>query len=196
MMSRDTKTPHTRFELCQKSVLQILQNQVRDTDLVGVVCFGPNVTSVANPLQKTRGGQVLRNKIAGLRPQTAGGTCFYDSILHCLQTLDRHKESGAARWLICLTDGDDLGSRRENMSGQLVTQMLQTSMPASLNMVLITVGALHAKNLRIMNQWVDLVKAGGGHGQLVENRDAGAITMAFQVVAECLAAEVGGATEC
>merc|ERR1719189_2258644 len=40
MMSRDTGTPLTRFDMCLKHVQRILIEQVSDNDLVGVVCFG------------------------------------------------------------------------------------------------------------------------------------------------------------
>jgi len=62
-------------------------------------------------------------------------------------------------------------------------------------MVMITVGALKRDMTQTIGAWVQRVKDGGGHGQLLSERDAGNITMAFQVVAECLAADVGGATE-
>ena len=40
MMSRDTRTPLSRFEMCQQSVQRILNDQVRDCDFVSVVGFG------------------------------------------------------------------------------------------------------------------------------------------------------------
>lgn len=111
-----------------------------------------------------------------------------------------HKPGGvpgeALKWLVCLTDGDDLGSRRENSRGEIVTQMLNSGATATLNMVMITVGALRAQNLKIIDSWVDKVSSVGGLGKHVSEKDAGAIAKAFEVVAECLAAEVGGATEC
>lgn len=197
MMSRDTRTPMTRFELCVKSVRQLLQNQVRDSDLVGVVCFGPQVKVVVPPTPKGANIQGLEAKVAGLRPQTAGGTCFYDSVTQCLQLLGRAQvDPQASRWLICLTDGDDLGSQRENASGQLVSAALQAGGPPNLNMIMITVGPMRPANLHIIGSWVERVKKTGGHGQLIAQKDAAQISMAFQVVAECLAGEAGGATEC
>mmetsp|Transcript_77595 Transcript_77595/g.225181 ORF Transcript_77595/g.225181 Transcript_77595/m.225181 type:complete len:1855 (+) Transcript_77595:102-5666(+) len=197
MMSRDTGGPMTRFELCVKSVQQLLQRQVRDQDYAGVVCFGPQVSTIVAPTRKDSGSQLLRTKIAGLRPQTAGGTQFFDAVAECLQLLNKSEASrpDASRWLICLTDGDDLGSRRENSQGQFVNRSLDAGVPPNLNMVMITVGALKREMTNTISSWVEKTKSRGGFAQLLSEKDAGNITMAFQVVAECLAAEVGGAVE-
>ncbi|CAE7551414.1 unnamed protein product [Symbiodinium natans] len=105
--------------------------------------------------------------------------------------------SEALRWLVCLTDGDDLGSSRPNQRGQLVSQMLgSSSAPAGLNMVMITVGALKSENVQVIQSWVKQVTTQGGQGVHLGDKDATGIAKAFEVVAEFLAAEVGGATEC
>lgn len=198
MMSRDTRTPLSRFEMCVKHVQRILHEQVSDRDLVGVVCFGPKVDIIVPPTMKSAGGRVLTSKIQALRPQTSGGTCFFDAVAACLQMM--HKPGllppDASRWLVCLTDGDDLGSRRENAQGQMVTHMLNSGASSHLNMVMITVGSLRANNLKVIDNWCEQVSASGGLGRHVSEKDAAAIAKAFEVVAECLAAEVGGATEC
>jgi len=197
MMSRDTGGPMTRFEMCVKCVQQILQKQVRDQDYTGIVCFGPQVATIVAPTRKDTGSTLLRTKIAGLRPQTAGGTQFFDAVNECLQLLNKSDLSrpDASRWLVCLTDGDDLGSKRDNNQGQLVSRSLDAGVPPNLNMVMITVGALKREMTTTITSWVDKVKSRGGFAQLQSEKDAGNITMAFQVVAECLAAEVGGAVE-
>jgi len=195
MMSRDTKTPYTRFEICVKSIRQILQNQVRDIDRVGVMTFGSTVTEIFPPMQKGPHRQQIEASVAGLRLDNRGGTCFYDAVVKCLRLLGQTDASGG-RWLICLTDGDDLGSTRSNDRGQQVTSTLQAGGFTNLNMVMITVGALQAQNLQIIGSWVERVKAIGGTGQLLAEKDAGRIEMAFQVVAQILAAELGGAMEC
>uniref|UniRef100_A0A7S2G0E3 VWFA domain-containing protein n=1 Tax=Alexandrium andersonii TaxID=327968 RepID=A0A7S2G0E3_9DINO len=102
----------------------------------------------------------------------------------------------ALKWLVCLTDGDDLGSRRENARGEIVNQMLHAGIPSNLNMVMITVGSLRAGNVKVIDSWVEKVSSTGGLGRHVSEKDAAAIAKAFDVVAECLATEVGGATEC
>jgi Mg-chelatase subunit ChlD len=198
MMSRDTRTPLSRFEMCQQSVQRILNDQVRDCDFVSVVGFGPTVQTVIPPTPKGRSAQAIQNHIASLRPQGAGGTCFYDSVVTSLQLLS---QPGLApvdgmRWLVCLTDGDDLGSQRGNQSGEMVNHILNTHPPVNMNMVMITVGPLREQNLRIMDSWVDRVTKSGGQGMRISEKDAVNITKAFDVVAECLAADVGGAIEC
>jgi cell division inhibitor SulA len=147
---------------------------------------------------KSTGGRVLTSKIQALRPQTAGGTCFFDAVAQCLQMMHRPGlvPPDASRWLICLTDGDDLGSRRENSQGQMVTHMLNSGASAHLNMVMITVGSLKAGNLKVIDNWCEQVSMSGGLGRHVSEKDAAAIAKAFEVVVECLATEVGGATEC
>lgn len=198
MLSRDTRTPLSRFETCVKCVQRILQDQVRDFDHVGVVCFGPKVEVVVPLTQKASGGRALASKIQTLRPQTAGGTAFFDAVAQCLQMLNQPGvlPSEALKWLVCLTDGDDLGSRRENTRGEMVNQMLNAGIPSNLNMVMITVGSLRAGNVQIIDSWVEKVASTGGLGRHVSEKDAAAIAKAFEVVAECLATEVGGATEC
>merc|ERR1712107_150482 len=99
------------------------------------------------------------------------------------------------KWLISLTDGDDVGSQRQNQNGQ-VNHILDTSAPANLNLVQITVGPLKDQNLRIMDAWVDRVNRLGGQGMRISEKDAVNITKAFDVVAEYLAADMGGAVEC
>lgn len=198
MKSNDTRTALNRFQTCVQCILRILQDQVRDNDLVGVVCFGPTVQTIVAPTPKGAGGQMLQTRVASLTPSNAGGTCFYDAVLECLRTLSKPSlvPNEAARWLVCLTDGDDLGSSRPNARGQLVSQMLAGSSLASLNMVMITVGTLKQENVQVIQSWVRQVSAQGGKGVHLGDKDATGIAKAFEVVAEFLAAEVGGATEC
>jgi len=142
---------------------------------------------------------MLMQKIQALKPQMQGGTCFFDAVAQCLQMMQRPVglPPDAARWLVCLTDGDDLGSRTDNQQGQLVTRMLNMgSMIAQLNMMMITVGLLKANNLKIIDSWCQKVSQAGGLGKLVAEKDAKEISKAFEVVYECLASEVGGSNEC
>lgn len=63
-----------------------------------------------------------------MQAQRLGGTCFFDAVLECLQQLGQASSAAppdAPRWLVCLTDGDDLGSRRDNTHGELVTRALE-----------------------------------------------------------------------
>uniref|UniRef100_A0A7S2MPH4 VWFA domain-containing protein n=1 Tax=Zooxanthella nutricula TaxID=1333877 RepID=A0A7S2MPH4_9DINO len=198
MLSQDTGTNLTRFGTCVACVRRILRDQVRDQDLVGVVGFGAQVETVVPPTVKGTGAAQVDARIAGLKAQMLGGTCFFDAVSTCLQQLGQAglAPAHAPRWLVCLTDGDDLGSRRENMSGELVTRALETSPPANLNMVMITVGKLKERNVRVVDGWVARVASRGGFAQHLSERNATAITSAFGVVAECLGAEVGGANEC
>eukprot|EP00928_Gymnodinium_smaydae_P063628 TRINITY_DN47149_c0_g1_i1.p1 TRINITY_DN47149_c0_g1~~TRINITY_DN47149_c0_g1_i1.p1 ORF type:complete len:1550 (+),score=417.94 TRINITY_DN47149_c0_g1_i1:130-4779(+) len=198
MQSNDTGNGSTRFGTCVQCVLRLLRDQVGNDDFASVVCFGSNVECVVPPTKKGAGGKALENKIASLRPDMMGGTCFYDAVLMCLRTLAKPGlvAPGAPKWLVTLTDGDDLGSRRENASGQLVNQMLQAGGAGSINMVTITVGRLKQQNLQVISSWAEQVKKLGGTGLHVSEKDASGIAMAFEVVAECLSAEVGGATEC
>jgi len=198
MKSQDTGTRLTRFETCVTCVQKILQEQLGNGDHVGIVGFGPNVQVVAPPTQKAQGAMMLKSRLAGLRPQTAGGTRFYDAVEHCVQLL---KQPGAAhanseKWLVCLTDGDDAGSQAQNAQGQLVTQSLSSGMPSDMNLLVITVGAMKASNIQIITGWTERVSAAGGLGRLLAEKDAATIGRAFEVVAEFLSAEVGGAVEC
>jgi len=168
MMSRDTRTPLTRFETCVACIQRILQDQVRDCDSVGVVCFGPKVETIAPPTPKSVGGRQISSKISSLRPSSQGGTAFFDAVLDCLNMLDKGgagQPPDAQKWLICLTDGDDLGSQRTNARGELVDKKLAASVSERLNMMMITVGALRAGNVLTINQWVERVAKAGGTGQ-------------------------------
>lgn len=197
MMSRDTGTPKTRFQVCMECVNRILKDQVRDSDVVGIVAFGPTVETVFLPAPKARGGAKLEKQLAGMAPQMAGGTAFYDAVMQCLQMLTQPgtTPSECQRWLVCLTDGDDHGSKTNNSRGQLVTALLDNQVPANLNMMMITVGQLRDQNVRVIEHWVDRVGQAGGIGQHLSPA-AAKIDSAFSVVAEFLAAEVGGANEC
>eukprot|EP00931_Biecheleriopsis_adriatica_P045170 TRINITY_DN25892_c0_g1_i2.p1 TRINITY_DN25892_c0_g1~~TRINITY_DN25892_c0_g1_i2.p1 ORF type:complete len:1704 (-),score=338.00 TRINITY_DN25892_c0_g1_i2:137-5248(-) len=199
MRSRDTGTPLSRFETCMERMRRILREQIRDRDVVSLVVFGPTVQVILPLMQKGQAGAMLESRLGGLRPQAAGGTCFFDAVALCLQMLSQPGPPAppeAKRWLVCLTDGDDLGSRPQNAQGQMVTSILATSPPANLSMVMITVGALKSINAQIIESWVERVRARSGMGRLLLEKDAASIAKAFDVVAEYLAAEVGGATEC
>lgn len=199
MLSQDTGTSLSRFDTCVSCVRRILHQQVRERDLVGVVGFGQRVETVVAPTPKEHGGSRLDARIAALQAQTLGGTCFFDAIAECLQLLNQRDLAAptAPRWLVCLTDGDDLGSRRENAGGEMVTRMLDAEgITDNLNMVMITVGKLKEKNLSVIDSWVERVATAGNIARHLSNQDAASISQAFSVVAECLAAEVGGATEC
>merc|ERR1719433_1812939 len=198
MQSRDTRTPLSRFETCVACLQRILREQVRDCDLVGVVVFGSHVQTVVAPTPKGQGAAMLEARIAGLRPQSSGGTCFFDAVANCLQLLSQPGRalSDCLPWLVCLTDGDDLGSRPQNSRGELVTQMLEAGLPPRLSMMTITVGSLKAANVQIIDSWVAQVHMAGGLGKHLSEKDAATIARAFDVVAECLAVEVGGSTEC
>eukprot|EP00929_Paragymnodinium_shiwhaense_P059818 TRINITY_DN29929_c5_g1_i1.p1 TRINITY_DN29929_c5_g1~~TRINITY_DN29929_c5_g1_i1.p1 ORF type:complete len:1527 (-),score=324.40 TRINITY_DN29929_c5_g1_i1:107-4687(-) len=201
MKSNDTGTPLSRFETCIACILRILREQVRDADYVGVAAFGPTVQMVVPLVTKGHGGRTLESQISALRPQLAGGTCFFDAVAQCLQMLGQPSDrSGipteARRWLVCLTDGDDLGSHPHNNQGQMVGRLLQNSPPEHLNLLAVTVGPLKPTTVQIIQSWVQRVKGLGGTGVLLSERDAHTIAKAFTVVAEYLAAEVGGAVEC
>lgn len=196
MRSQDTGTSLSRFETCLNCILRILHENVRDCDFVGVVVFGPDVQVVIPPTPKGQGGAMLAARIAGLRPQIAGGTRFYDAVAHCLQLVNSITAVESRRWLVCLTDGDDLGSSPQNKQGEQVFRLLQAGIPRHLNMVIVTVGSLKAVNVQIINAWVERVSAAGGLGKHLPEKDASSIAKAFGVVAECLSAEVGGAVEC
>lgn len=198
MLSQDTGTNLNRFQTCVACIRRILRDQVRSQDLVGVVGFGAQVDIVVPPTAKGVGGAQVDAKIASLQAQMLGGTTFFDAVLQCLQQLGQAglAQADAPRWLVCLTDGDDLGSRRENLNGELVTRALETTPPPNLNMVMITVGKLKEKNVRVIDGWVDRVAATGGFAQHLSEKNAAAITTAFSVVADILSADLGGATEC
>jgi len=198
MKSRDTGTQQTRFEVCVASVKRILRHQVRENDLVGVVGFGPGVKIVCPPTVKGSSGGALESHLVGLQPMQSGGTSFFDAVLQCLQLLSTQElvHPQSPRWLVCLTDGDDLGSRKENAGGELVSLMLGSGTTPNLNMIMITVGKLKAKNVSVIDGWVNQVCKGGGEGKHLSEKDAATITKAFNVVADFLAVEVGGATEC
>lgn len=102
----------------------------------------------------------------------------------------------AQRYLICLTDGDDLGSNPQNARGELVTQLLSTSASKYLNLLAVTVGPLKPVNMQVIKSWVQRVGAAGAVGRLFSERDAATIAKAFEMVAEYIAAEVGGTVEC
>eukprot|EP00928_Gymnodinium_smaydae_P034972 TRINITY_DN2467_c0_g3_i1.p1 TRINITY_DN2467_c0_g3~~TRINITY_DN2467_c0_g3_i1.p1 ORF type:complete len:1653 (+),score=416.81 TRINITY_DN2467_c0_g3_i1:99-5057(+) len=198
MMSQDTGTRLSRFETCVQCVLRILREQVRECDLVGVLGFGPGVQLVVPPTLKGKGGRQLEAAIAALRPQMAGGTCFFDAVAQCLHLLAQSPAipKGASRWLVTLTDGDDLGSQPQNARGELVSQMLAATAPRHLNLVAVTVGPLKAVNMQVINSWVQRVRSAGGVGRLLSEKDAATIARAFDVVAEYLAGDIGGVVEC
>lgn len=197
MQSNDTGTNLNRFQTCVRCVMRILNDQVRDPDLVGIVGFGANVRIVVQPIAKKAGHAKLGAEIGRLSPERGGGTCFFDAVSSCLQLMGGSQVAPAnwARWLVCLTDGDDIGSRIQNCRGQEVTRMIESRSIKNLNTVFITVGRLKEHNVKIIDTWVERVCSFGGLGRHVSEKDAAAIEMAFDVVAECLAADVGGAVE-
>jgi len=196
MSSKDTGTSLSRFDTCLQCIQRIMRDQVRDHDLVGCVVFGPDVRIVFQPTPKGQGGKMLEMRIAGLRPQMVGGTKFFDAVAQSLQLMSQTMPADAARWLVCLTDGDDLGSQPQNGRGEIVTRMLHDGSQSKLNMVVVTVGSLKAINVQIIQAWVERVSKVGGLGRHIPEKNAAAIAQAFDVVAECLAVEVGGAVEC
>jgi hypothetical protein len=197
MMSQDTGTKFTRFGICLDRVKAILREQVREQDLVGVVGFGANYQTVIPPTQKGQQHDRIQSQIDCLKPNLAGGTCFFDAVAHTLtmMTSTEHAPPESPRWLLCLTDGDDLGSKKENENGEIVTRMLEAGV-TNLNMIMITVGRLKEKNIRVIEGWIDRVSSHGGFGRHLNEKDAVSIGKAFEVVAEVLAADVGGALEC
>mmetsp|Transcript_94741 Transcript_94741/g.263187 ORF Transcript_94741/g.263187 Transcript_94741/m.263187 type:complete len:196 (+) Transcript_94741:3-590(+) len=195
MLSRDTGTSLTRFGTCTACVRGILKNQVRTSDSASVIGFGSRVEVIVPPTEMAGNGRKqLETRLNGVQPETAGGTCFFDAVAKSLQLLSATRCS--SKWLVCLTDGDDLGSRPENSQGQVVTKMLAEKGLGDLNVIMITVGQLKDQNVQLINSWVSQVSATGGVGRHLSERNAAAIASAFEVVAEFLDAEVGGATEC
>jgi len=185
---------------------KILENQVNAKDLVGIVGFGPKVETVLEPIQKGRAGGKIAGNINQILPARSGGTAFFDAVAHCLQTLSQSRHwitSGqsnmkdTARWLVCLTDGDDIGSRPGNTSGEVVTQMLRSGSNVNLNIMMITVGKLKEKNVKVIDQWMAMLNDTGGMGKHISPKEASEIGQAFDVVADVLASyDVGGAIEC
>jgi len=196
MMSKDTRSQQSRFEVCLSRVLTIMRDRVRDCDLVSVIVFGPDVQVVFPPTMKGQAGPRLAEIVSKLQPSVVGGTKFFDAVAQGLQLLNASGPSETKRWLICLTDGDDLGSIPQNAKGEIVNQMLGSNILRNLNMVLITVGSFKDLNLQIISAWAQKVSAAGGVGCHLPEKDAASIGEAFDVVAEYLAVEVGGAIEC
>jgi len=199
MMSNDTGNGKSRWTTCLDCVKRIMKDQVKDQDYLGVVGFGPTVETVIPVQKKPAASKVLQTKLPALQPKMAGGTAFYDAISDSLGQLSMKGTAPASvpKWLICLTDGDDIGSKRENMNGELVARLLQAGIPPNLNMVMITVGKLKDKNTKIIDSWIDSVASRGGFAQHMRDTNAAQITESFEAVAEVLvAADVGGATEC
>lgn len=200
MMSRDTgtKPPVTRFEICLRCMRQIIRDQVLDHDMVAMLGFGNEVKTVVHPTIKAGQHIKIDEQIACLAPSKAGGTAFFDAVLEGLKLMNDPTVALAKgpRWMVCLTDGDDVGSKRDNAQGELVTKMLDSGAVPNLNMVIITVGVMAEKNVKVIKTWVNSLVASGGIGQHVSEKDASQIETAFNVVAEVLAADVGGAVEC
>mmetsp|Transcript_11226 Transcript_11226/g.26403 ORF Transcript_11226/g.26403 Transcript_11226/m.26403 type:complete len:134 (-) Transcript_11226:60-461(-) len=133
-----------------------------------------------------------------MQPESGGGTRFFDAVATCLEQLHQPglAPPDSPRWLVCLTDGDDIGSRAGNTNGEVVSRMLLGGVAQKLNMVVITVGALKEKNLKVIGSWVSRVSQMGGLGQLMSEKTAASVRRAFEAVAEVLAVDVGGVTEC
>lgn len=197
MLSNDTGTKLTRFGMCAESVKGILRDQVGPEDIVSIVGFGASVETPIPPVPKGDGRNV-EARLAQMRPQMQGGTCFYDALAMSLQVLAKPGivAPDSPKWLICLTDGDDLGSRHGNSRGEMTTSMFSQNIVPKLNLAMITVTPLKPENARVISGWIDMVNGGGGMGRLMAESSAVNIASAFEVVAEALAADVGGATEC
>merc|ERR1719410_586899 len=166
--------------------------------MIALMVFGNSMETVLHPTLKSKCWMVLQNKLTRMKPEMTGGTRFFDSVAQSLQELDQLglASPDQSRWLVCLTDGDDIGSSFGNRSGERVTEILKSKMPKNLNMVMITVGQLQERNLQVMEGWVSMITRSGGVGQLLAEKSAVDIRKAFDVVAEVLAVDVGGATEC
>mmetsp|Transcript_16583 Transcript_16583/g.30742 ORF Transcript_16583/g.30742 Transcript_16583/m.30742 type:complete len:1467 (+) Transcript_16583:61-4461(+) len=197
MLSRDTGTGLNRFETCIQCVQNILRDQVKDCDMVGIVGFGADVRTVVFPTVKGNGLSKISAELSRLTPSMQGGTCFFDAVSACVQSMGLSAVAPLQwpRWLVCLTDGDDVGSKRGNMRGEEVTKVLDSGTIQNLNMVVITVGRFKDENVRVIDTWVGKVESSGGMARHVSEKDAAKIEMAFEVVAEFLAADVGGAQE-
>jgi len=196
MMSNDTGNGKSRWTTCLDCVKRIIKDQVSDTDYLGVIGFGPTVETVIPVSKKTTAAKQLQQKLSTLQPKMAGGTAFFDAISDGLGQLTMKGTAPASvpKWLICLTDGDDIGSKRENVNGELVARLLKAGVPPSLNMVMITVGSLKEKNVKIIDSWIEMVGTRGGFAQHMRDTNAAQITESFEEV--LVAADVGGATEC
>lgn len=79
---------------------------------------------------------------------------------------------------------------------KICSHMLHNSLVQKLNMVMITVGRLKNENLNVIDSWIEQVRGTGGFGEHHAEMSAAAISHTFDLVAQCLNAEVGGATEC
>jgi len=198
MKSKDTGTHLTRFGTCIDCVRRIMKEQVGDEDFIGVMGFGANIEVVLPLTKKARAARLLEMKLNTMQPESGGGTRFFDAVAMCIDQLHQQGTAPASlpRWLVCLTDGDDIGSRGGNTSGEAVTQKLLAGAAPKTNMAIITVGTLKEKNLKVIEGWVAHVSQSGAYGQLLSEQSAASIRRAFDVVAEVLAVDVGGAMVC
>merc|ERR1712232_333691 len=100
-----------------------------------------------------------------------------------------------SRWLVCLTDGDDVGSSKDN---QFVTNQL-TQCAGRLNMITITVESKYAKlkpqTVQAVTSWAALISKAGCVGKYVPAEDASKIMESFNVVAQVLERETRGSIE-
>merc|ERR1719210_1966367 len=131
--------------------------------MVALTVFGRTIEMVLRPTVKSKCWRMLQSRLTTMQPEMVGGTRFFDSVAQCLQELDQPGlvSPDQSRWLVCLTDGDDIGSNAGNKSGEQVTEILKTKMPKNLNMVMITVGEMKEKNMQVMEGWVSMITRSG-----------------------------------
>jgi len=187
----------TRFEACKQCIIRILRENVAATDLVSVVCFGHGVQGVIPATPKGDGRQ-LEAAIQTCQIDTMAGTVLFEAVSQCVQTLCFSQGVAPdhfSRWLVCLTDGDDVGSSKDN---QFVTNQL-TQCAGRLNMITITVESKYAKlkpqTVQAVNSWAALISKAGCVGKYVPAEDASKIMESFNVVAQVLERETRGSIE-
>ena len=174
----------TRLQTSIECINTIIQQQLKDEDLIGLMTFATDVRTEFEPIVKQRNERMMLEKVAAMR--TRGKTACYSAIRQAAQKL-KVMPADTSKWVVALTDGKDTNSSPNDVS-QAAELFKRTE---GLNFALISLG--NEVNTATINQMVSAANDGENTGMLVSAQNMEDVKKAFDEIADAIMAPTAGA---
>eukprot|EP00287_Rhodomonas_sp_CCMP768_P000566 CAMPEP_0196745688 /NCGR_PEP_ID=MMETSP1091-20130531/62737_1 /TAXON_ID=302021 /ORGANISM="Rhodomonas sp., Strain CCMP768" /LENGTH=303 /DNA_ID=CAMNT_0042092503 /DNA_START=6 /DNA_END=917 /DNA_ORIENTATION=+ len=175
---RQHSGPMNRLQVCKLSLLQAVENVIREGDQFGLYVFDHHFEA-RHALQRadTNFMATMERIVSGI--DTRGGTAFWDAVKTSMELMKMSAQHDD-RWIIALTDGEDQHSKPESFPW-----ILQNIRTITVNLVIITVACRTATyQLKQIKECADSSALGNKVMHIEANNDE--IAQAFGKVEEML----------
>jgi len=173
----------TRLQTTIDCICDIVQNQLRKEDQIGLMTFATDVRTDVPMTEKEGNERSLLDKVRKMR--TRGKTKFYGAVREATEKL-KTLDGKTPKWIVALTDGKDTSSDPSDV--RLAAENFRAT--SNLNFALVSFG--NEVDLGQVNQMIQGAKAAGSEGMLVSANSISDVQKAFERIGEAITMPTGG----